>query len=158
MEEREERAASARGDASVALVVDANVFVAATRSVEARHEESYEFFRRAEGLGAILICPSIALPECAAAIARPTADEALAAHVVRWIQGLPNLRIVSLDLHLAREAAQVAVLQRLRGADSVYVAVAKTFNAALITWDTEVLERAPAAVPTSTPSDWVARQ
>ena len=66
MEEREERAASARGDASVALVVDASVFVAAMRSVEARHKESYEFFRRAKELHATFICPSTVLPECAA--------------------------------------------------------------------------------------------
>lgn len=47
---------------------------------------------------------------------------------------------------------------RLRAADSIYVAVAETFNATLITWDAEMLQRSPAVVPTLTPMEWVERQ
>ena len=38
------------------------------------------------------------------------------------------------------------------------VAVAEAFDATLLTWDTEMLERSPDVVPTMTPADWLARQ
>jgi hypothetical protein len=38
------------------------------------------------------------------------------------------------------------------------VFVAEAFDATLLTWDTEMLERAPAVVSTMTPADWLARQ
>ena len=47
---------------------------------------------------------------------------------------------------------------RLRGADSVYIAVAEAFDAALITWDTEMLERGSDVVETRTPAQWMKEQ
>jgi len=41
---------------------------------------------------------------------------------------------------------------------TVDVAVAEAFNATLITWDAEMLERAPAVVPTLPPADWLAQK
>jgi predicted nucleic acid-binding protein len=58
----------------------------------------------------------------------------------------------------ARRAAQIAIVHHLRGADAVYTAVAEAFNAALITWDQEMLERCPAAVSTLTPAVWFEQQ
>jgi predicted nucleic acid-binding protein len=74
------------------------------------------------------------------------------------IRRLPSLSLALLDDALATRAAEIAMTHRLRGADAVYVAVAEAFNATLITWDTEMLERAAAVVPTVTPSDWLARR
>jgi predicted nucleic acid-binding protein len=51
---------------------------------------------------------------------------------------------------------QVATHHRLRGADSVYVAVAEAANATLITWDDEMLERGAGVVTTLTPLQWIA--
>jgi hypothetical protein len=53
-----------------------------------------------------------------------------------------------------QKAAQMAVEHRLRGADAAYVAVADAFDAALISWDQEMLKRCPAAVATMTPGGW----
>ncbi len=47
--------------------------------------------------------------------------------------------------------------QRLRGADSVYVAVAEEFDTLLVTWDTEMLERGAAIAQTITPALWLAQ-
>ena len=138
--------------------VDASVFVAASRTVEAQHDRSYAFLRRAQALSVSILCPNLALPESAAAIARPTGDEALAEHTVGWIQDLPGLRLVSVDLPLALSAARIATVQRLRGADSVYVAVAQAFNATLVTWDDEMLERAAPAAEAMTPTQWMEQQ
>ena len=99
-------------------------------------------------------CPTLALAECAAAIARQTSDPYLARELVSMIENFPGIKLISLDLSLARRAAQIAVEHRLRGADAAYVAVADAFDAALISWDQEMLKRCPAAVATMTPEGW----
>jgi predicted nucleic acid-binding protein len=70
------------------------------------------------------------------------------------IENFPGIQLVSLDHSQARRAAEIAVEHRLRGADAVYVAVADAFDAALISWDQEMLKRCPAAVETMTPEEW----
>lgn len=47
---------------------------------------------------------------------------------------------VPLDLSLAVRAAEIAIENRLRGADAVYVAVAEDFDAVLVSWDEEMLQ------------------
>jgi predicted nucleic acid-binding protein len=78
--------------------------------------------------------------------------------MVRDIRGFPRLGLVLIDDALADRAAEIAITCRLKGADSVYVAVAEAVGATVITWDTEMLVRAAAVVPTMTPADWLARQ
>ena len=65
------------------------------------------------------------------------------------------MQLIPLEAHLARQAMKAATNLRLRGADSVYVSVADTFDAALSTWDAETLERGSEAVRTVTPSHWL---
>jgi predicted nucleic acid-binding protein len=137
------------------VTVDASVFVAAARTEEAHYAASRQFLRQVRAQDADLICPILVLPECAAAIARPTGDAALGEELVALIAGVPGLRLISLDLPLAYRAVQIATQHRLRGADSVYVAVAEAFNATLITWDAEMIERGSGIVPTVTPSQWM---
>ena len=116
------------------LTVDASVFVAASRTDEVHYQASRQFLQQIQAQRCDLYCPTLVLPECAAAIARPTADARLAEELVLLIQGLPRLHLVILDLSLAQRASQVAREHRLRGADSVYVAVADTFDSRLIAW------------------------
>jgi hypothetical protein len=55
--------------------------------------------------------------------------------LVSMIEDFPGIKLISLDLSMARRAAQVA----------------DAFDAALISWDQEMLKRCPAAVATMTP-------
>jgi predicted nucleic acid-binding protein len=137
------------------LTVDASVFVAAARVEEIHYSASRQFLLQARARDATLLCPALVLPECAAAIARPTGDSALAEELIDLIEGFPGMQLVPLEVHLARQAVHAATNHRLRGADSVYVAVADTFDATLITWDAEMLERGLGAVETVTPSHWL---
>jgi predicted nucleic acid-binding protein len=138
------------------LTIDASVFVAAARPQESHYSVSRQFLRQARSKDATIFCPALVLPECAAAILRPTGDIALAEELVDLIARFPGLRLVSLDPSLAHQAVQVATHHRLRGADSVYVTVASTANASLITWDGEMLDRGAGVVTTQTPLQWVA--
>ena len=137
------------------LTVDASVFVAASRADEVHYQASRQFLQQIRAQQCDLFCPTLVLPECAAAIARPTADARLAEELVLLIEGLPRLHLVPLDHTLAQRASRVAREHRLRGADSVYVSVADTFDSRLIAWDAEMLERGGAVVTTMTPLEWL---
>jgi len=132
--------------------IDASVFVASARSDEPNYLLSRKFLREAHSLE--IYCPTLALAECAAAIARQTDDPSLAAELVSIVEDFPGINLISLDLSLARKAAQIAITHRLRGADAAYVAVADAFDATLISWDQEMLKRCPTAVATMAPDRW----
>jgi predicted nucleic acid-binding protein len=139
----------------VSVSVDANVLVAAARASDVHHAASADFLRGVGRQHEPLFCPTLVLAECSAAIARQTNDPLLAERTEALIETLPNLALVPLDITLARRAAHPARDFRLRGADSVYLAVAETLGATLITWDGEVLARGPADVPRLTPIEWL---
>lgn len=138
--------------------IDASVFVATARADEAHHAASVSFLRWIRSQRQSILCPTLVLPECAAAIAKPTGEADDAQELVRSLERFHGMCFVALALPLAERAAEIAIACRLRGSDSVYVAVAEVFGATLITWDAEMLGRAPAIVPTMTPADWMAKQ
>lgn len=134
--------------------IDASVFVSAVRAEENYHAVSRQFLQLIQTEAVAIFCPVLVLPECAAAIARPTGNTALVEELITLIESFPNLQLISLDDALARRAAQIAMAQRLRGSDAVYAAVAEMFQATLIAWDSEILQRAPAFASTLTPAEW----
>ena len=69
------------------------------------------------------------------------------------IQKLPNLILFPLDETITELAVDVAVKHRLRGSDSVYVAVARQQGTTLVTLDQEQYKRGSEAVPSQTPSE-----
>jgi predicted nucleic acid-binding protein len=98
------------------------------------------------------------LAECAAAIARPTGDVALAEKLVALIENFPGLNLIAVTSSLARRAAQIATSQQLRGADAIYVAVAEASGALLVTWDGEMLTQGAGIVSVSIPQAWLDSQ
>lgn len=142
----------------MSLTVDASVFVAAARSAEQHYADSLQFLTDVQTQAEMLICPVLVLAECAAAIARPTGNPDLTLQLVGLIEALPHLQLVPITHLIARRAAQLAADHRLRGADSIYVAVAEQSGSVLIAWDKEMLERAAQVVRTMTPTDWLARE
>jgi predicted nucleic acid-binding protein len=58
------------------------------------------------------------------------------------LENLPGLRLVEMDNELVHEAACLAAELGLRGADSIYVAVALQLNLPLVTFDVDQRERA----------------
>ncbi len=137
-------------------VVDASVFVAAAQTKEVHYADSVAFFRQ---LGATsdanVFCPTLLLPEYSA---RRTDDASLAESLIKILETMRGLRLETLAEHRARHAAQIAAHYRLRGADAVYAALAEETDAALITWDSEMLERSVSIVQTSTPAQWLDTQ
>ncbi len=140
----------------MSYTIDASVFVAATRQMELHHADSLAFLDSLRQQTPAIFCPALVLTETVAAIARTTADAALVEQASTLIETLPGIKLIALEVTMARRAAQLAALHRLRGADAVYVAVAAEFGATLVTWDTEMVQRGASVVTVMTPADAVA--
>ena len=82
-------------------------------------------------------------------------DSLLSGKLVNLIKNFPGMTQISLDLPLALRAAEIAIENRLRGADAVYVAVARDYDAILVSWDEEMLERCPESVLAMSPEGWL---
>ncbi len=138
------------------FTIDANVFVSDLMSSDAKHVPSRAFMDAQRSIAPTVWCPTIVLVEVAAAIARPSGDAALAQQGVSVVRAFPGIRFCGLPEARAEAAARIAATHRPRGADAIYAAVASESGATLITWDAEMLARAPAVVATVTPSAWLA--
>src|SRR3569832_2212445 len=126
------------------FTIDASVFISSARTQEAYHSVSVEFLNQLRQQHPIVFCPSLILAECGAAIARRSSDLILAQDLVLLGKNFVGMNFLAIPIPLAERAAQIAAAQQLRGADSVYVAVAEESGAILITWDNDMLKRAPA--------------
>jgi predicted nucleic acid-binding protein len=135
------------------FTIDASVFVSAARPSEELYHMSYMFLQKAKG--EVIFCPTLVLSECGAAIARPTGDALISRKLVSLVKNFPGMIQVPLSLSLAIRSAEIAIENRLRGADAVYVAVAEYFDAILISWDEEMLRRSPDLLLTMTPDQWL---
>jgi predicted nucleic acid-binding protein len=85
--------------------------------------------------------PTLLLEEIASAVARASNDAAGALQYVAATAALPHLTLGGLTPALARRAAELAATYRLRGADAVYLAVARRYATTLVSRDDEQLTR-----------------
>ena len=137
------------------IKIDASVFVAAARPSEPHYAESRAFVLEAQMKNAEIICPSLILPECSAAIARRTGNPFLAAGLVALIEGWPGIQLIQINLSRARRAARIAADHKLRGADAIYIAIAEEYSTLLVAWDAEILQRGAPVVTTLSPANWL---
>ena len=140
------------------LCVDANVFVAAATAREVHHLDSGELFRRADEAGVHIVSPALMLAEVGSAVVRQSGNADAARQGLAVICQRPGLSLIPLDDTRAQRASDLSITLRLRGADAVYAQVAEEFDAILLTWDLEMLQRTAAAVSAMTPAQWLAAQ
>ena len=126
--------------------MDASVWVSALVPGDDHHAASRAWLEAEHASDRPLIAPALMLPEVAGAISRRTGRPALARRAVRALSRLSALRLLPVDAELAEQAARLAADHGLRGADSVYVAVAKQLALPLATWDRDQARRAARAV------------
>ena len=103
-----------------------------------------------------IIVPFLLLAEVAATISRERRDPIAARLAVDAIRAQAHLQFVPLDDALGQEAAELAADYALRGADAVYVALARRYSCTLISLDREQRERPAAIVTTRTPAEVLA--
>jgi predicted nucleic acid-binding protein len=135
-----------------AFVVDASVFVADARPDEPAHSAAKALLRTIAERGVRLHIPMIALAEIAGAIARQTQDPGLALCIGSMYGQWPGIEVVPIDDDLGIAAARLSAEHFIRGCDALYVALAASRKATLVTLDRQQLERAPGAITTLRPA------
>jgi len=134
-----------------AVVVDASVWVSRLVASDVNHEASRTWLEKFAVGENQFVAPTLVLPEVSGSVARRAEDAKSGHDAVKLILHLPSLRLISLDRALSESAAQLAADHMLRGADSVYVAVAKQLNIPLVTLDEEQFKRASKIIKTIKP-------
>lgn len=150
---RAARPSRARRRPTIRYTVDASVFVNAFNPHEDGHAESLQILSAIQERGDPVIAPALLVPEIASAIARATGDSDGALGYATAAAALPHLTLVSLTTTVARHAAGLAATHRLRGADAVYVAVARRYGTTLVSRDDEQRTRGAAVVTCQTPEE-----
>ena len=132
-------------------VVDASVFVAAFSRDEVHHAKAVAWLNRALAETATLDVPAIVLPEVSAAISRGQDDDGLAKRTLNLLSSTDLIQIFAVTPELARRAAEIGIVQRIRGCDAVYVALAEQLGTELVSLDQQQLARGKAVIPTRHP-------
>lgn len=138
-------------------IIDASVLVSAFKADEDQHLASLEFLSTSIECGVQLCAPAILFPETAAAFSRPGKNTRLASRIMEQIRVWTPIRIHPIDEPLALAAEKVALECFIRGADASYAALADRLGAPLVSWDRELLARAPAGANAMTPENWVSQ-
>ncbi len=133
--------------------VDASVFLNAFNPHEEGHAASLQVLSVIQQRGDPMIVPALLVPEVASAVARATHDSSGAIQFAHATADLPHLTLVSLTPAVARQAAELAATHRLRGADAVYIAVARRYATTLVSRDDEQRARGSAVVVCQTPEE-----
>jgi predicted nucleic acid-binding protein len=86
------------------------------------------------------------LAEVGGAITRRTGESSLGNRAISVLEDLPGLRLVEMDYELMHTAARLAAELGLRGADSLYVAVAHQLSLPLVSLDLDQQQRAASQI------------
>jgi predicted nucleic acid-binding protein len=103
-----------------------------------------------------VVVPRLLLAEVAGVVRRLTRDPIRARLAIDAWRTLPHVQVVTLDDDLLDAAAEIAADYALRGADAIYVAVARRHGCTLVSLDREQLERASVIVAARTPAEALA--
>lgn len=137
------------------IVTDASFWVSALLARDVHHSEAETLLRRMAEEEIPVVAPAFAIIEVAGALVRRTQDRVAAARTVLHLQQQPWLTLVPMTVAFAEVAANLAIACALRGADAIYVALARQEGLPLITRDAEIIQRGAAAVLVMTPTDWL---
>ncbi|PDW05124.1 type II toxin-antitoxin system VapC family toxin [Candidatus Viridilinea mediisalina] len=136
--------------------LDANIFVRDASPSDPEHATCHALMAQLYQRNTAIIVPYLVLAEIAGALSRSFRDPIRARLEVELLRDLHHIQFVPLDATVTQDAAEIAADRALRGADAVYVAVARRYGCALVTLDREPRERAASVVRTLTPAEALA--
>ena len=117
--------------------LDANIFARDIDPTEPFYEVCPALLDTLDKRHIPIIVPNLLLAEVAAAISRTRRDPMRARLITEAIEAFEHIQLVPLDSALAHEAAELVADRALRGADAVYVAVARRYSCTLVSLDRE---------------------
>ncbi len=133
-------------------VIDASVWVSQFVEEDVHHQKSLRWLEHRIAVEDPILLPALVLAEVAGAISRRTGGSGRGHRASNLVEQLPNTRLISIDIDLARLGATVAADASLSGADALYVALAQTFEVPLVTWNRQQLSRGGALTQVVTPT------
>ncbi|MDQ6694206.1 MAG: type II toxin-antitoxin system VapC family toxin [Chloroflexota bacterium] len=132
-------------------MIDASMWISLLLPHDVNNSLATSWLAQHSQSGGLLVAPSLLPVEVAGALSRITGHTQSAYEAANQLYQLPVVRIVHLDQVLINEAMRIAADHALRGADSIYVALAKKEGIPLVTFDKEQLTRPAAIIPTIRP-------
>ena len=132
------------------LVVDSSILAASFLETDRFHQESINFIVGLENGGYTFHVPYLGLVEVISAVSRQPRTNRLAV-LARTIQSLTDweqtgvMVLYPLNRDRMELASSIAIRFRLRGADSVFAALAEELDIPLKTFDQEIPDRFPLA-------------
>ena len=133
------------------VVIDASVWVSRLLPRDPNNARAATWIGRHVRSGGILTAPTILAVEVAASITRRTGNLADAHAAAGQLYSLPFVRLAPMDQSLITEATDLSADLGLRGADAIYVALAKQLGIPLVTFDGEQLTRPAGVIITVSP-------
>ena len=133
-------------------VIDASVYVSLANAADRHHELCLEWFESSLHVAEPLAAPGLLLVEVTAAIRRLTGSSKLARLVTSDIQEIGRLELYPLTAARSEAAADLAATVGVRGADAVYLALAKELGETLVTLDRQQLDRGRGSVDVRKPA------
>ena len=134
-------------------VVDASVWVALHHGGDRFHARCAGWLERLLIEGGPLVAPTLLEVEAAAALRRLTGDEQSAQEVLAESSDLGFLELIPLTVPRAHRAAALAMSTGVRGADAVYLDLARERNDVLVTLDRQQLDRGAGVVAVEEPRE-----
>lgn len=136
--------------------LDANIYARDIDPNDPNYDDCHALLERLKQGDQRVIVPTLLLAELAASISRVRRDPIRARVTVEALQALPFITFIDLDRALGQAAAEIAADRAVKGADAVYIAVAKIFGCTLVTLDQEQSKRAAPIVTVMTPQEALA--
>ena len=123
-------------------VIDASVWVSFFLESDSFHSKARDLIRSfAQAPGETMRIPTLAMVEVAGTISRVTNSPILANKSIHIMEDL-GVEIYDLDEVLAKLATELASQLAVKGADAVYIALARDLADSLVTFDKQQRERA----------------
>ena len=134
------------------LTLDANIWIAVYDSRDRFHHDSTIFLTAVARRRLALYGPAFVAVEAGCALARRAQDMQAGARAIQRLSAYPLLTLLPLNERLLATASELGARCLIRGADALYVAAAELAGTQLVSWDSELVNRAGAI----TPLDWLA--
>lgn len=132
--------------------IDANVFLRTLAAHQPDHGTCRTLLNQLQARATPIIVPRLLLNELAAGVRRTTGDAIRARVFAELWRTAPHLQFLPLDAPLEQAATEIAADYGLRGADAIYVAVARQYSCTLVTLDHEIERRAGSIVTVQSPA------
>lgn len=125
-------------------LLDASVFISAIQKTETNHRVAKTVLGIVQSENIGLVAHALFFFEVHSTLQRKSGDSSKWAKALAYAKALPVAKFAGIDQRLFLNQERLLSTLGLKGADSVYVAIAAEHKANLITFDKEILERAAA--------------